>query len=117
LPSTFEGLILRTAKNIFPGLEVLVCPVCGFECMHPLKVKVATGHSMTTVDSKGTHRSKGESPETRKALSERGTRIILEYCCENNHHGNIILQFHKGNLFVEDEVLPKLEKWETLWRT
>ena len=108
---------MRTSRNIFPMLEVLVCPVCGFECVHPLSVKVVTGNTVTTVDSEGTHLVKGETAETRKALSERGVRIILEYYCESGHHGNIILQFHKGNTFVEDEVLPNPEKWETLWRT
>ena len=109
--------MLKTSVGTIPEMEVLLCPVCSFECLHPLKVKVATGNTITTVDSKGTHSFKGETAETRKARSERGVRIILEYYCENGHHGNIIFQFHKGNTFVEHEILEKLSELETLWRS
>jgi len=33
---------------------LLICPVCGFEHVHPISVKVATGDYLTTIDSKGT---------------------------------------------------------------
>ena len=109
--------MLKTSIDTIPEMEVLLCPVCGFECVHPLRVKVAKGDSVTLVDSKGTRVVKGETAETRKAGSERGVRIILEYYCENGHHGNIIFQFHKGNTFVEHEVLEELSGLETLWRS
>ena len=109
--------ILRSSLDTFPEMEVLLCPVCGFECVHPLRVTVAKGDIATLVDVEGTHVVRGDTVESRKARSERGVRIILEYLCENGHHGNIIFQFHKGNTFVEHEVLEAPSKWETLWRT
>lgn len=109
--------ILRSSLDTIPEMEVLLCPVCGFECIHPLRVTVAKGDSVTLVDAEGTRVVKGETAESRKACSERGIRIIIEYYCENGHHGNIIFQFHKGNTFVEHEVLEKTSEWNTLWRS
>jgi len=51
------------------------------------------------------------------AENMRGVRIIIEYVGECQHQGIIILQFHKGNVYVEHEVLPYANDWETLWRT
>ena len=109
--------ILQSSLDTIPTCEVLLCPVCGFECIHPLRVKVAKGDSVTLVDAEETRVVKGDTAESRKARSERGARIILEYLCESGHHGNIIFQFHKGNVFVEHEVLEPPSEWNTLWRS
>jgi len=41
-----------------------------------------------------------------KADTGSGVRIILEYVCENGHRGEVILQFHKGIVFVKHNQLP-----------
>jgi len=108
-------LQLKTDQNVFPGEELLLCPECGFYCIHPICVKVATGKEMVSVDAEGTIIIRAPTPETIEAVNRRGARIYLEYCCENGHHGYIILQFRKGNTFVEHEKLPGSDK-ATLWR-
>ena len=108
---------LRTTTSAYEGEEILVCPVCGFEYVHPLKVKVAIGNCVTVVDSNGTRMVEGETAESIKAVKRRGVRIILEYRCENGHHGNLILQFSKGVTFVEHETLDSERGGQTLWRT
>ena len=108
-------LQLKTDQNVFPGKELLLCPECGFYYIHPTGVKVATGKKVVSVDAEGTTITRAPTPETIKAVNRRGARIYLEYCCENGHHGYIILQFRKGNTFVEHEKLPGSDK-ETLWR-
>jgi hypothetical protein len=110
---------LRTDVNCIPNFEVLLCPVCGFYYVHPVRVKVATGEDVTIVDSKGIQVVRGgASSESRKADTERGVRIILEYVCENGHRGEVILQFHKGIVFVEHNQLPPpMKDWSVIWRT
>jgi hypothetical protein len=108
---------LETSVEEIPGFEVLVCPVCGFHYLHPLRVKVATGVDLTVVDSKGVQVVRGDSsPESKAADAERGVRIILEYFCEQGHHGEIVFQFHEGNVFVEHRPLPPLGEWSVIWR-
>ena len=97
--------------------QILVCPQCGFLYVHPVGVKVATGDRVTEVDRTGTCVINVETAETRDAASQRGVRIIVEYCCEEGHHGNLIFQFHKGETLVYHEVLPHIEDWAVLWRT
>ena len=109
---------LKTNNTAISNKEVLECPICGFECIHPISVKVATGKYVTCVDAQGQETIWSPTPETDKAEKQRGVRIFLEYVCENGgHHGYLIFQFHKGNTFVEHEQLPELVKVNTLWRT
>ena len=106
---------LKTDQNVIAGEELLLCPECGFHCSHPTCVKVATGKKVVSVDAEGTTINRAPTPETIEAVNRRGVRICLEYCCENGHHGIIVLQFRKGNTFVEHEKLPGSDK-ATLWR-
>ena len=106
---------LKTDQNVIAGEELLLCPECGFHCIHPTCVKVATGKKMVSVDAEGTTIIRAPTPETIKAVNRRRARIYLEYICENGHHGIIVLQFRKGNTLVEHEKLPGSDK-ETLWR-
>lgn len=109
---------LKTDKTIFPDFEVLLCPVCGFEYIHPISVRIATGEYDTIIDQDGQRTVWKPTPETNKAESKRGVRIFIEYVCENGgHHGYLIFQFHKGNTFVEHEKLPETNEVKTLWRT
>jgi len=110
---------LKTSDAILYGEEVLLCPVCDRQYVHPISVKVATGLDLTVIDNEGTkvYRDVGKiSPRDR--IKGRGVRIIIEYYCEEGHHGNLIFQFHEGNTIVEHEVLEPLswEEWKTLWR-
>jgi len=101
------------------GQEVyLCCPSCEFEYVHPIRVKIATGNEVTIIENGETRFIQRETAEVLEAKKNRGARIFLEYVCESGHHGNIILQFHKGITYVEHESLPKLkpEEWGTLWR-
>ncbi len=107
---------LKTSTTFISNAEVLECPICGFECLHPLSVKVATGKYVTNIDAQGQETIWPPTPETEKAERERGVRIYIEYLCENGHHGNLILQFHKGSIFIEHEKLEPTAR-ETLWRT
>ena len=88
----------------------LVCPICGFEYVHPIGVKVTREKETTEVTSKGISIHEAENPG-------RGVIIELEFVCENGHHGVMGFKFHKGSTFVGYRELPELEgKWETIWR-
>jgi hypothetical protein len=106
---------LITSKEIWQNEEVLLCPQCELEYIHPVSVKVATKTKLFSVDSEGLTVAR-DTPENSKAKSSRGVRIFLEYNCENGHHGYIIFQFHKGNTFVEHEKLPDTNEVKTIWR-
>ncbi|MBN1245856.1 hypothetical protein JXA31_09715 [Candidatus Bathyarchaeota archaeon] len=109
--------MLRTSTDAILESEVLLCPACGCECVHPMKVKVATSSKVVVIERKRVQVIEAETAETREAKQERGVRITLEYHCENGHHGNLILQFHKGNTVVLHEDLPPEREAETLWRS
>jgi len=109
--------MLKTSTDIIIDNEILLCPVCGCECVHPMKVKVATSSKVVVVEPKRVQVIEAETAETREAKQERGARITLEYHCENGHHGNLVLQFHKGYTLVSHEGLPPEREAETLWRS
>ena len=84
-----------------------ICPKCSFEYVHPPSVRVATGQQVAITDKKGTRIVK-QSTESDEAKAKRGISVLVEYGCEHGHHGNLILQFHKGQTFVLHEALPDL---------
>ena len=111
---------LKIIKNYMAGdppNDILVCPVCGCEFVHPLAVEVSTGRCHLKVDASGLHLHYGETAETFEAKQNRGIIISIEYHCESGHHGKIRFMFHKGNTFVEHESLPADPNFVTLWRT
>lgn len=64
-------MILRTSLKEIPGHEVLLCPVCNFHYVHPIRVIVATGEDETIIDSEGTHVLRGGGTEAKmRALKE-----------------------------------------------
>ena len=77
---------------------MLKCPYCGIEEIHIQAVKVNRNGEVTVVDRDGT-KMRSESP------SGRGARVELTLWCEGGHKWRHSLQFHKGNVFVENEVL------------
>lgn len=109
---------LKTNNTTISNAEVLECPICGFECIHPISVKVATGEYVTCIDAQGQETIWAPTPETEIAARQQGIRIYLEYSCENGEHrGYIIFQFHKGNTLIEHEQLTEPAEVKTLWRT
>jgi hypothetical protein len=108
-----------TGTDAFGEEMYLICPTCGFEYVHPIRVKVATGDGVTVIENKETRYVQRETAEVLQAKKNCGVRILLEYVCESGDHGNIILQFHEGITYFEHERLPELkpEEWRTLWRT
>ena len=113
-------MTLRIIKNYVggdPPNDILACPVCGCEFVHPLAVEVSTGSYHLKVDASGLHLHYGETAETFEAKQNRGVIISIEYHCEAEHHGKIRFSFHKGNLFIDHEELPPLPEFSTLWRT
>jgi hypothetical protein len=109
--------MLRSSTTALSGMEVLVCPVCGFEYVHPPKVKVAAQNQTIIIEANELRVMQCETAETLQAQQERGARIILEYQCENGHHGDLILQYRKGNTLVFHETLPPQKGLEPLWHS
>ncbi|MEM2386174.1 MAG: hypothetical protein QXO67_04245 [Candidatus Bathyarchaeia archaeon] len=104
--------VLRSSVEVIPEFEVLLCPVCGFYNVHLVSVKVATGSFEVAVDSSGARFLEGfKSEDSRRAVENRGVRVVLEYVCENEHHGELVFQFHEGVTFVEHKPLKPLERW------
>src|SRR4030067_3760472 len=79
----------------------LVCPVCGFDYVHISTLKCLRNTDETIITKEGTLVKKSSN-------DMRGFKITLEYCCENLHVGEIILQFHKGSVYLAHNFL--LEK-------
>ena len=90
----------------------LKCPQCNFDYIHLLSVVVLRGTDQTRISSEGIFVQEAEN-------RMRGVRISIEYHCENGHHGRIIMQFYKGNVFVEHENLPIVtaERGHDIWRS
>jgi len=109
--------VLRTSVEEIPGFETLLCPVCGFYYVHPLRVKVATGEFTVIVDAGGFRFLGAESEDSRVAVRNGGVRICLEYWCEYGHHGELILQFHEGVTTVEHRGLPPTAEARVIWRS
>ncbi len=91
----------------------LVCPVCGYDYIHPVKVTCnpagAAGGAIS-IDSKGFHWSKGPKP------LGRGVHLELTFGCECDHRFTYSLQFYKGQTFVEKASEECGADWNTIWR-
>lgn len=74
--------------------QYIACPECGCCNMHPVKVDVNAGGSITTIDHLGTHMSTG-------LPSGRGVLISIMFHGECCHVTVMHLQFHKGSTDVE----------------
>jgi hypothetical protein len=97
--------------------ELLSCPQCGSASgFHITSVKVATKNGVVEIDSQGIRGQLGPSSEQVKAIELRGNRIYLEYNCEQGHCGYIVLQFCKGQVFIEHESLKKPANEDDIWR-
>jgi hypothetical protein len=88
--------------------ETVLCPRCGFECVHPTGVVVNAGGQVTCITSDGTSMLAASA-------SGRGVRIALEFWCENQHGFEWVLQFHKG--ITSMDIKPSDQSdCRTIWR-
>ena len=77
---------------------LLKCPYCDFDCVHIQSVEVNRGGEITIIDKDGTKVKAG-------GASGRGACIVLTLWCEDGHKWRRSFQFHKGQAFIEDELL------------
>lgn len=94
---------------------IVRCPVCGFDCVHPVGVVVNPAGAMAArveINSGGIHVDKTTGPEG------RGVSIDLRFICEQSHAFSLRLHFHKGTtaaaVHPEDDAPDA--GWNTIWR-
>lgn len=76
-----------------PAGEPLVCPACGFDHVHPVRVEVISPGAekgKVTVDNAGIRIDPNYPPVG------RGVGITLDFVCEDGHRFTITYAFHKG---------------------
>jgi len=98
----------------FTASDIVKCPVCGYECVHPEGVVVNAGGAITIIESETPWTIYGEP-------TGRGVSIWLHFACEEGHRWTIRYQFHKGNTFKElvIDVPYNTTDWrgpKTIWR-
>ena len=106
----------KTATNVWDYSvstdEVVTCPACGGEKMHPSKVRVNQGGQVMTT-------REGEYYRSVSKPSGRGTSIGVRFWCEECPAVHtFVLQFHKGRTFAgyirdPDRICDEVEG---LWR-
>ena len=74
----------------------LCCPVCGFDCVHPVEVVVEQGQTKTVVTRETT-----QVEATNRGTMKRGSLIILRFVCEDGHEFAYQFEFHKGTTSCE----------------
>ncbi len=80
-------MIPRTEKH------EIRCPVCGFECVHPVAVKVepVNGDTVVYINRDGVF-----TTVSRLAERVRGVQITTTFMCEEMHQWDEVRSFHKG---------------------
>jgi hypothetical protein len=102
-------------QNLVLGAEGITCPIpfCECDCVHPERVTVNAGGSITVVEHGGTTMRAGEA-------SGRGVLVRIQFSCEWGHRFSLGFQFHKGNTGVElnqgEDYDPEGEAPRTIWR-
>ena len=101
-----ESMIKKTSESEWE----LSCPECGFDYVHIATLSCLRFSDKTTISKDGIFVKQAQN-------DMRGFKITLEYCCENGHAGNIILQFHEGHVYLAHEVLPVTNTaTDDIWR-
>ncbi len=74
-------------------MTTILCPVCGWECVHPvaLKAEPVSGDTIVYITSEGIR----TIPST-AAQHVRGIRITTTFLCEEGHQWDEERAFHKG---------------------
>ena len=109
--STEKGNLERLIVPGYGEEWLMNCPQCEEPSpyIHLISAKIHRCTDATTVNEKGVFVESITNPSP----GRRGERIEIEYWCEfKHHHGIIALQFHKGEVFMQHEVLPKVEAGE-----
>lgn len=105
--SVDQSAILRNQNS------QLICPVCGFNYVHPVKAGIELGHvtalaTEDTVQVSGTDRHK----------HCRGSVITLTFRCESGHQFQYVLRFEKGHTYFDLRTgnLDEGDLLSELWR-
>lgn len=104
-------------RTITQPPEWVTCPVCGFECVHPVAVKVepVSGDTVVYINHDGLHTFVSRAAET-----IRGIRITTTFLCEEAHQWDEVRSFHKGITSQTIERGPDWSDFEcaptTIWR-
>jgi hypothetical protein len=71
----------------------VVCPVCGYDCVHPISVAVepVCGETRCLVDAFGVHVTPSDIIN-----QVRGAVVTLAFLCEAGHQWSTRLEFRKG---------------------
>ena len=102
--------------------DMICCPVCGFEYVHPWRVLVMQGAIATEVTCEQSHTYGLPKSEMMK---RRGSKIVLNFYCESGHSFGYEMQFHKGCLYCKlfsadckqsDDEGEEFEAPDELWR-
>jgi len=90
------------AQDVTPNAVLLLCPVCGFDCVHPQRVEVfpVLGHVACVVTHQGVSIEPSDAAE-----AQRGISIELEFSCESGHVWTHELRFHKGATLIETTIV------------
>ena len=106
--------IIPNSKHVF-GEHILLCPVCGDHCVHPIAVECRSpggekGH--VKIDADGIFHD-----PTQPAIG-RGVMITLKFECECSHAFEYELHFHKGSTSIKrrQRSLPEEHVPATIWR-
>lgn len=98
--------------------DIITCPACGCECVHPERVRVYPigGDTEYEITRAGLQIGPSEA-----AARQRGASIVLNLACEEGHTWSEELRFHKGTTLHRTHVScaeRDPEDWwpETLWR-
>ena len=102
-------------------LPAVLCPVCGWENVHPvaLKAEPVNGDTVVYINSEGLR-----TFATNVAERIRGIRITTTFVCEEGHQWDEERAFHKGTTsqkmhrgpdWVDPRVDPELMP-TTIWR-
>lgn len=93
--------------------NLMECPYCKCQEVHLQAVEVNRGGEITSIDQDGTKLKAGEP-------SGRGVRVEMILWCEAGHKWRHSLQFNKGALLIEDNLLlngcPNCCQGHELWR-
>lgn len=91
------------------------CPVCGCfmrDMMHPIRVSVNAGGSITRVDQHGTRMEHGNPDGS-------GVKIVVTFACEENHVSEFAFHFNGGGTYVAHEFTghhDDRDDWHVIWR-
>ncbi|MBX6753655.1 MAG: hypothetical protein IRY86_05465 [Thermorudis peleae] len=86
------------APDVGDRIRLLYCPVCGFECNHPIRVVVNRGGVVDVIEGWT------DPPQRFQTFpTDSGSSIWLEFAGECGHLWALHFQFHEGVTVVVEE--------------